>query len=77
MLALFSTRKENELKNIENKLYRLVDRKEKKIQSIDDQGRDLVLFVREYLGNTNDRNSNYRSVLKEVKRYIRENQHYA
>ena len=73
-VILPSKRREN-VKRIESKLFVLVDRKEKKEQRIDDYGRSIVMTLRGYLEKDKS-GTRYSSLMKEAKRYIKKNQHY-
>lgn len=75
MYAILPSKKRENVKKIESKLFILVDRKEKKDQVIDDHGRDIVIALRDYLQNGKS-SVKYSGIMKEAKRYIKKNQHY-
>ncbi len=74
MYAIFPTRKRSNVKRTESKLYTLVERKEMKEKAIDEQGRSLVMSLREYLANP--KSMKYNTVMKKAKHYIKKNQDY-
>ncbi|WP_156290632.1 hypothetical protein [Oceanobacillus salinisoli] len=74
MLAILPSQKRGTIKRIENKLYTLVDTKEKREQVIDSYGRSLVMTLREYLDNAGT--IKYKNIMREVKKYIKRNEHY-
>lgn len=75
MFDILRSQKRYNIKKIENQLFHLVEKKENYMQSIDDQGRALVMSLREYLENNNS-NIKYNKLMKEAKRYINQNKHY-
>ena len=74
MFAILPSKRKENIKRIESKLFVLVDRKEKREQNIDDHGRELVIKLREYLQN--EKSSKYTNIMKEAERYIKKNEHY-
>lgn len=74
MFAVFKSQRKQKAKVLESRLYDLVERKEKELGTIDEYGRDLVLALRDQLGNSDS--GNQRKIISEAERYLRENQHY-
>lgn len=54
----------------------LVDRKEQRLQKMDEDGREIVLSLNEHLSNFNQNRKNIRRIISQAERYLRENNHY-
>lgn len=74
MLTVFKSKNKQKIKFLENKMYKLVEKKERKLGEIDEYGRDIVLTLRDCMSNWDS--SNQRRIILEAQRYLRENQHY-
>ena len=75
LFVILPSKKKENVKRIESKLFVLVDRKEKKEQAIDDYGRSIVMNLRGYLEKDKS-GTRYSSLMKEAERYIKKNHHY-
>lgn len=76
MLAIFGTQKKEKVRSLENKVHLLVNRKEQRLQTMDEDGREIVLALSEQLGSYNERRKNLRNIISKAERYWRENRHY-
>ena len=74
MNALLPSKRKARSKKMENVLYRLVDKKEKREQAIDDEGRALIITLQEYRENRS--RVKYRALMRESNKYIKANSRY-
>ena len=75
MFSIFRSKKKENVRRMESELFVLVERKERKEQEMDEQGRAIVLALQDYLNGDTSRGK-YKNLMKQAKRYIKNNQDF-